>query len=60
LVGGGSGDIGPQCLGETRQAEAIALDMFVMLDISASMLDVLPQLNFLAPRTKWDAVREAL
>lgn len=59
--GSGSGDIGVQCLGETRQAEAIGLDMFVMLDISASMLDVLPQLNlFSAPRTKWDAVRQAL
>src|SRR5262245_22770055 len=30
------------CLGETRQAEAIGLDMFVMLDISGSMLDPLP------------------
>jgi len=30
------------CLGETRQAEAIGLDMFVMLDLSGSMLDPLP------------------
>ncbi len=59
--GAGAGGVGTQCLGETRQAEAIGLDMFVMLDISASMLDVLPQLNLLAaPRTKWDAVRQAL
>ena len=50
-----------QCLGETRQAEAIGLDMYVMLDISASMLDVLPQSSPLdiAP-TKWDAVRTSL
>src|SRR5688572_22059883 len=26
------------CLGETRQAEAIELDMFLMLDLSGSML----------------------
>lgn len=46
------------CLGETRQAEAIGLDMFVMLDLSGSMLDPLPA----APddATKWDAVRGSL
>jgi hypothetical protein len=45
------------CLGETRQAEAIELDMFVMLDLSGSMLDRLPA----APSTtKWDAVRGSL
>jgi hypothetical protein len=57
----GVGDQGTQCLGETHQAERIGLDMFVMLDISGSMLDVLPTVNFLAtPTTKWDAVRESL
>lgn len=51
----------PQCLGETREAETIGLDMFVMLDISGSMLELLPRLSVLeAPRTKWDAVRSAL
>jgi hypothetical protein len=46
------------CLGETRQAEAIDLDMYLMLDLSGSMLDPLPA----APRatTKWDAVRSSL
>jgi hypothetical protein len=50
-----------QCLGQTREAEAIGLDIFVMLDISGSMLDELPQTNlFLPTRTKWDAVRQSL
>jgi hypothetical protein len=48
-----------QCLGETRAAEAIGLDIFVMLDISASMLETLPQ-SRLAPPTKWDAVRQSI
>lgn len=57
----GPSDPASQCLGETRQAEAIGLDMFVMLDISGSMLELLPTVNLLdPPRTKWDAVREAL
>lgn len=52
---------GSQCLGETHEAEQIGLDMFVMLDISGSMLDVLPQALVLAtPITKWDAVRTSL
>lgn len=49
----------PQCLGETHEAEAIGLDMFVMLDISGSMLEVLPTLQ-LAATTKWDAVRQSM
>ena len=54
-------DPGAQCLGETHEAEKIGLDMFVMLDISGSMLDVLPQAAVgAAPTTKWDAVRESL
>ena len=32
----------PTCLGQTREAETIGLDIYVMLDISGSMLDVLP------------------
>jgi hypothetical protein len=46
----------PACLGETRQAEVVGLDIYVMLDISASMLEALPQSTI----TKWDAVRSAL
>jgi hypothetical protein len=47
----------PTCLGQTREAESIELDIYVMLDISGSMLDVLPQ----SPgTTKWDAVRRSL
>lgn len=46
------------CLGETRQAEAIELDMYVMLDRSGSMLDPLPAAP--SPITKWDAVRSSL
>lgn len=58
---GAEGLQGAQCLGETRQAEAIDLDIFVMLDISGSMLQALPQVSLLeAPPTKWDAVRESL
>ena len=49
------------CFGRTQQAEAIALDIYVMLDTSASMLDVLPfALLGDAPTRKWDAVREAM
>ena len=43
---GGEGDVDgqpPACLGETRQAEIIGLDIYVMLDVSASMLEALPQ-----------------
>jgi hypothetical protein len=59
-VAPGTENQGPQCLGEAHQAERIGLDMFVMLDISGSMLDVLPTFNLLAPpTTKWDAVRES-
>jgi len=47
----------PSCLGQTREAESIGLDIYVMLDISGSMLDVLPgTFN----TTKWDAVRRSL
>lgn len=66
LPGGESDDLGAvspgaQCLGETYEAERIGVDMFVMLDISGSMLDVLPQAELLAtPTTKWDAVRQSL
>jgi hypothetical protein len=56
-----SNGVGGGCLGETRQAEAIRLDMFLMLDLSGSMLDPLPaaQQSVLST-TKWDAVRGSL
>jgi hypothetical protein len=56
-----SSELGGGCLAETRQAEAIRLDMFLMLDISGSMLDPLPaaQQSSLST-TKWDAVRGSL
>jgi hypothetical protein len=56
---GAEGAVDPQlpaCLGETRQAEIKGLDIYVMLDVSASMLETLP----LSTATKWDAVRSAL
>lgn len=51
----------PQCLGETRQAEAIGLDIYVMLDISGSMLEALPPASLFqtTTTTKWDAVRRS-
>jgi hypothetical protein len=58
-----SGDDAPgrTCQGETRAAEAIALDIFIMLDSSGSMLDVLPRsAGSLVQSTKWDAVRQSL
>ena len=52
---------GGGCLAETRQAETIGLDMFVMLDLSGSMLDPLPAPAQVANgATKWDAVRASL
>ena len=50
------------CLGETRAVEVIGLDIFVMLDISGSMLDVLPTASLRARQqtTKWDAVKQSM
>jgi hypothetical protein len=58
---GAAGPNGPSCLGETRQAEAIGLDMYVMLDTSGSMLEPLPIVSrrLIAP-TKWEAVLGSL
>jgi hypothetical protein len=60
--GGSSAEgVGPTCLGETREAEQVGLDIFIMLDTSASMLDPLPgQAAGAAFATKWDAVRSSL
>jgi hypothetical protein len=49
------------CLGETHQAEARGLDIFVMLDISDSMNERLPRTSvYSLPQTKWDAVKQSL
>jgi hypothetical protein len=59
----GDGTSGPDalaCLGETREAEPVPLDIFVMLDISASMLEPLPSMGAGDPITKWDAVRGSI
>lgn len=50
----------PACLGQTREAEPVPLDIFVMLDISSSMLEVLPPSGGAAAISKWDAVRGSL
>jgi hypothetical protein len=52
---------GESCLGEARAVERIGLDMFLMLDLSGSMLDLLP-LTAQRPgaTSKWDAVRASL
>lgn len=58
----GTGDeISEACLGETRAAENVGLDIFIMLDSSGSMLDPLPlsAAGGLAS-TKWDAVRQSM
>lgn len=53
---GGAGSI-DACAGETIQAERIPLDMYVMLDVSVSMLDsTVADPNL----TKWQAVSSAL
>lgn len=56
---GDSESDGRGCLGETRQAEAIGLDIFLMLDTSGSMLVPLPG-GEAVNLTKWDAVRQSL
>jgi len=50
-----------QCLGETYEAEAVGLDIFIMLDTSGSMYDLLPEPDpDGVPVAKWDAVRGSL
>ena len=57
---GPDGPEAPACQGETREAEPVPLDIFVMLDISGSMLQPLPATEGAEPITKWDAVRGSL
>ncbi|HKO91814.1 MAG TPA: hypothetical protein VJU61_11705, partial [Polyangiaceae bacterium] len=57
----GNGDSQPSCLGETRAAEAIGLDIYVMLDSSGSMNATVPPRSALEfPISKWNAVRASL
>lgn len=44
-----------QCVGQTQHAEAVPVDMYLMLDRSASMLEMTG-----TGQTKWDALRSAL
>src|SRR4051812_25479664 len=54
--GGSSSAVGEECAGNLIEAERIPLDMYVMLDVSGSMLE--PTAD--ATVTKWDAVSSAL
>lgn len=49
-----------QCLNESREALPLGLDIYVMLDSSLSMLDLLPPVAGQAEIDKWDAVRRSL
>jgi hypothetical protein len=53
----GSGSVGDECAGQLIEAQRIPLDMYVMLDISGSMLEVT---EGDASLTKWQAVSSAL
>jgi hypothetical protein len=54
--GNGNGpDLSDACAAKISTAQAIPLDIFIMLDVSGSMLDVTA-----AQVTKWDAVKLAL
>jgi len=55
LVGSGSLD-DAACAHETRKGEQIPLDMYIMLDRSPSMTDLISDMK----TTKWDAVRNAI
>jgi hypothetical protein len=50
------------CSGEFHAAERVGLDLFVLLDVSGSMLDLLPAASLRAGHdtTKWDAVKQSL
>ena len=52
---GNSGGKGPACAGKVSTAQAVPLDMLIMLDTSSSMLD--PSATQVS---KWDAVKLAL
>lgn len=57
MNGGGSSAVGEECAGDLIEAQRIPLDMYVMLDVSGSMLEPTegdPAIS------KWDAVSSAL
>jgi hypothetical protein len=55
--GTGGGDIGDECAGDLIEAQRVPLDMYVMLDVSGSMLSPTEgDMNV----TKWQAVSSAL
>jgi hypothetical protein len=58
--GAGTSSDAPQCQTEVRAAEAIGLDMYVMLDSSGSMNGQVPNTRSIIPITKWDAVSASL
>ncbi len=51
---GGEGALGPTCGGDVHQAMLLPLDLYVMLDSSASMLDTI------GTQTKWEAIQSAI
>ena len=55
-TGGGSSAVGMECAGTLVEAQRIPLDMYVMLDVSGSMLQETAD----AVTTKWQAVSSAL
>ncbi|HYQ44815.1 MAG TPA: VWA domain-containing protein [Polyangiaceae bacterium] len=55
-TGGGTGpDLSDACAAKISTAQAIPLDMYIMLDVSGSMLDTTA-----TQATKWDSVKTAL
>lgn len=50
------------CTGETQAAEHVGLDLFVLLDVSSSMRQVLPAASLRAGHdlTKWDVAKQSL
>jgi hypothetical protein len=50
-----SGTPGPSCAGESHAAKVVPVDLFVLLDVSGSMLTTVG-----GTATKWDLVRSAL
>ena len=55
-TGGSSAAVGEQCAGTLIEAQRIPLDMYVMLDVSGSMLED----TAVVGTTKWQAVSSAL
>ncbi|HEU4583466.1 MAG TPA: vWA domain-containing protein [Polyangiaceae bacterium] len=49
-----------QCLNQSREALPIGLDIYVMLDTSQSMKDLLPQDSANPNQDKWTAVRKSI